>query len=416
MTHKIIRKFIVCSTTMPILCFMTLGISCVDTLPFSTAKYEDSNDVLNYRVQLEFIPRQVPGKGEWFQPRPAAVPPPHAGQKPLVIMTVQKSLPGASDYFSGLFSMKTTNLARTWKGPQPQQALAQRNVNNLTEAPADFTLGWHQKTRKILGIGVLTRYKGNKIDYTNRGRDVAYAYYDVNNDKWSTYKILEMPDSDRFFFCGAHGQWLFEPDGTVLIPIYFNSREKLKHVPYSGMVIRCRFDGQKLTFVEEGNELFIPVMRGLYEKSITCFDGTYYLTIRNDRKGYVTTSKDGLHFRNVKPWTFDDGSDLGSYNTHQKWVTHSDGLFLVYTRRGANNDHIFRHRAPLFIAKVDVDNLCVMRDTERIVVPERGYTIGNFDATAINENQSWVTVAGPDGMFISRIIWSRPNKLYGRVN
>ena len=45
-------------------------------------------------------------------------------------------------------------------------------------------------------------------------------------------------------------------------------------------------------------------------------------------------------------WTFDDGSELGNYNTQQHWVTHSDGLFLVYTRRGADNDDIARHRAP----------------------------------------------------------------------
>ena len=139
------------------------------------------------------------------------------------------------------------------------------------------------------------------------------------------------------------------------------------------------------------------------------------MTMRNDQKGFVAASDDGLNFGPVKAWTFDDGSDLGSYNTQQKWVTHSDGLFLVYTRRGADNDHIIRHRAPLFIARVDTTRLCVIRDSERIAVPERGRALGNFDATTINDRETWITVAGGPA-YLARIIWNKPNRLAGRVN
>src|SRR5690606_15411784 len=107
---------------------------------------------------------------------------------------------------------------------------------------------------------------------------------------------------------------------------------------------------------------------------------------------YVTTSTDGLNFGEIKPWTFDDGSDLGSYNTQQHWLAHSQGLYLSYTRRGANNDDLFRHRAPLFIAEVDPEKLVVLRDTERIAVPNRGATLGNFGATAISPDETWITV------------------------
>ncbi|MCA9426382.1 MAG: exo-alpha-sialidase, partial [Candidatus Omnitrophica bacterium] len=69
------------------------------------------------------------------------------------------------------------------------------------------------------------------------------------------------------------------------------------------------------------------------------------------------------------------------------------GLFLVYTRRGAENDHVFRHRAPLFIAQVDPDTLCVLRETERVLVPERGARLGNFGITDVKNNETWVTVA-----------------------
>lgn len=90
---------------------------------------------------------------------------------------------------------------------------------------------------------------------------------------------------------------------------------------------------------------------------------------------------------------WDDGADLGNYNTQQHWVTHSNGLFLVYTRKGAHNDHVFRHRAPLFIAQVDPEKLCVVRSTERVLVPERGARLGNFGVAEVSENETWVTVA-----------------------
>ena len=139
--------------------------------------------------------------------------------------------------------------------------------------------------------------------------------------------------------------------------------------------------------------LALDIKRGLYEPSIVRFRGRYYLTMRNDLKTYVSVSDDGLHFAPQQEWTFDDGEDLGSYNTQAHWVTLGDGLFLVYTRRGADNDHVMRHRAPLFMAQVDPDKLQVIRSTEKILVPERGATLGNSGVTVLNPNESWITVS-----------------------
>ena len=66
-------------------------------------------------------------------------------------------------------------------------------------------------------------------------------------------------------------------------------------------------------------------------------------------------------------------------------MKHSDGLFLVYTRRGANNDHVIRNRAPLFIAQVDPERLCVIRATEKAIVPDRGASLGNFGVANISD-------------------------------
>ena len=190
-------------------------------------------------------------------------------------------------------------------------------------------------------------------------------------------------------------------------------------------VVRCAFDGRKLSYLKHGDELSLNVVRGLGEPSIIAFQGRYFLTIRNDVKGYVTASDDGLHYRPIQPWTFDDGSELGSYNTQQHWVPCAKGLFLSYTRRGANNDHIMRHRAPLFMAQVNPATLRVIRRTEKVVVPERGAELGNFGAAAISQSESWITVS--EGMFmkdsrargaegatlVARVIWVKPNKLIG---
>ena len=88
---------------------------------------------------------------------------------------------------------------------------------------------------------------------------------------------------------------------------------------------------------------------------------------------------------------FDDGKPLGSYNTQQHWVTIGSGLFLVYTRKGASNDHIMRHRAPLFIGQVNPDTLQVIRSTERILIAENQATLGNSGICRISHDESWVT-------------------------
>jgi hypothetical protein len=233
--------------------------------------------------------------------------------------------------------------------------------------------------------------------------------------------VLDMPPDDKFNYArNACAQWIVEPDGTVLLPFYFGPSAG---APASVTVVRCAFDGDELRYLEHGEELALNVERGLCEPSIAHFQGRYYLTIRNDVKGYVTAGDDGLHYAPIRPWTFDDGAELGSYNTQQHWVAHSEALFLSYTRRGADNDHIMRHRAPLFIARVDPERLCVLRDTERVLIFERGATLGNFGAAAVSPDESWVTVSegvwnddarrrGAKGAtFVARVIWSKPNEL-----
>ncbi len=381
----------------------------------------ESGAALTYQLDVnEMLPASTEG-GSWFQPRAVAIPSP--GGPPRVIMTIQKAI--GSDFFSGLSTLRSDDVGKTWSAPRLDPGLDWRPLDQESNmGVCDITLGWHAPSGKVIGIGHTVRYTKKGFGGIGDRRDTAWITYDPRTDAWTPWKILALPDSpdNRYFINGVHGQWLVEPDGSLLVPFYAltpNLADAKWNFSFRGAMARMKFEGGELKFVEAGRELTHDVPRGLYEKSITRFRGRYFMTIRNDQKGYVTVSDDGMNFGPIKAWTFDDGSDLGSYNTHQKWVTHSDGLFLVYTRRGANNDHIPRHRAPLFIAQVDPEKLHVIRNTERIAVPERGVDIGNFDATAISADESWITVAGTvktGPAYLARIRWSMPNRLVGRVD
>jgi hypothetical protein len=269
------------------------------------------------------------------------------------------------------------------------------------------------------------RYRDEKVIH-NRKRETVWAIYDPQKRTWTPWTPMPMPDEARFFNAGAGSvQRLDLPNGDIFLPIYHNAKDQLARIT----VLHCTFDGTTLRYAEHGNELAVDIGRGLHEPSLTKFGDRFFLTLRNDLTGYVTSSADGLRYGPLQEWLWDDGTSLGNYNTQTHWVTHSDGLFLVYTRKGANNDHVFRHRAPLFIAQVDPKKLRVLRATERVLVPERGARLGNFGVTEVSENETWVTVAewmqtwGPDmvikpdnqygadnSVYAARILWDKPNR------
>ena len=381
---------------------------------------------LDYSVQLDTVLKEFDGTFCWFHPRAGAIPGAGEDGKPAVVITMQKWFLSASDFFSGLSVVRSDDMGEAWTAPDERPELAWRDEGDgVTVGICDFTPGWHAPTKKLLAIGHTVRYKDAHLMRDPRPRETAYTVYDPEKGTWQPWRELVMPDKEKFFSAGAGcTQWLVEPDGTLLVPIYFKD-DSSKCT--TATVVRCAFDGSELKYLAHGTELTLDVPRGCGEPSLTFFQDRYYLTIRNDQKAYVTSGDDGMTFAPIKPWTFDDGEELGSYNTQQHWVTHSDALFLSYTRRGANNDHIIRNRAPLFIAQVDPDRLCVLRDTERVLIPERGAMMGNFGVATIDENESWVTVGegmyppenhklgGEGAVFAARVIWSRPNRLAGRV-
>lgn len=386
----------------------------------------------DFRIQLTTATKGYDGKTCWVHARAGAIPvgaPGNDLDNPIVVMTMQKLLLSGSDIFYALNSMRTDDLGKTWQGPVEQNNLSRHNLPDGGEVVvSDFWPQWHAASKTLLGIGHTVRYYNNRIVKEKNIRVSSYATYDPDKNLWSAWKSLELPDGPEFISSGAGSVQRYDlPNGDILLPVYYKRPER----KYSDvMVLRCRFDGETLKYIEHGNELSIDNGRGFAEPSITKYGDWFYLTLRNDNAAYVTRSKDGLHFPEPQKWTFEDGKDLGSYNTQAHWVTHSDGLYLVYTRRGANNDHIIRHRAPLIMGQVNPDKMAIIRDSERILVPERGARLGNFGVVDVNENETWVIVTewmqrfGPDyvmpvdnkygsdnSVYVSKILWKRANKL-----
>lgn len=367
----------------------------------------------------------------WVHARAGAIP----GDPAKVVLLMQKLMLSGSDVFYAMTEMRTDDLGRTWSDPREHSTLGRRKESSGLESVLTAAFpSWHKSSGKLLAAGSIIRYAENKYAGGKAPREIGYSVYNPDSRTWLPWATVAMPGK-HFFNVGADScQRVDLPNGDILLPVYYLIEDPQAYptfrdpgwVPSQNAwvtVMRCSFDGTTLRYLNHGDELRVDFARGVGEPSLTHYRGRYFMTTRTDMNGFVTTSDDGQHFGKLKPWVWDDGSDLGNYNTQQHWVTHSDGLFLVYTRRGAKNDHVFRHRAPLFIAQVDAERLCVIRKSERILVPERGARLGNFGVVTVNKDETWVTVTefmqppgcerhGSDNsVFAARLKWNLPNRL-----
>lgn len=361
------------------------------------------------------------GGTTWFHPRVGMLP----GQpNPTALMTCQ-SISG-SDYFGQVYFSTSTDLGKTWSAPEAIHGLGRRKFKDgIEEGVCDVVPVFHKKSGALLAIGHNVYYKDGKLTMPDKMRHPAFVVRDKTG-KWSDrWKLVwDDPRGSRMYTSGC-AQRLHLDNGQILIPISFAPTGQGDRMVGS---VLCEFNGSYLQVLKSGNELSLAVRRGLLEPSITRFKGRYFMTIRaEDTNGYNSISDDGLNWSPIQPWWWDDGEPLTMSTTQQHWLTHSDGLFLVYTRKARANLNVIRWRAPIYAARVDPEKMQLIRETEQIVFPLIGEGIhdpdhvalmGNFHVTNATPDESWVTVgenlprAGWRGnTLLARISWSRPNKI-----
>jgi hypothetical protein len=266
-------------------------------------------------------------------------------------------------------------------------------------------------------------YKTKSFDRNQPPRWPVYAVW--KDGMWGARQKLVWDDPrGSYIYSNNCGQRVNLPDGDVMMSFTFGVKDK----PRAVCGVRCSFDGKQLVVKQTGAEITNPKARGLLEPSLTRFKERFYLTIRaEDNHGYVAVSDDGLNFEPKHAWAWDDGEPLTMSTTQQHWLTHSDALFLVYTRKDPTNLNVARWRAPLWVAQVDTTTLRLMRATERVVLPLVGDGVnqadlvpmmGNFGVCNSSPDESWVTdgswcpKAGNSGeLQLARIHWSKPNSL-----
>jgi hypothetical protein len=375
---------------------------------------------VNYRLQLDVLSDGYDGEYCWFHPRAGAIPA-SEDESAAVVLTMQKFWMPQSDCFFPVHSQQTTDNGQSWSTLVEHVDTLGRHTlpDGVMEGICDFTPKWHAASGKLIGTGHNVMYHPDNKLVRDRRRFPAWSVYEPVTQTWTKWKYLDLPELPQYWNGGAGStQRVDLENGDILLPIYTRTAEQRA---YSTVVLRCRFEDNELRFVEAGNELRVEIERGFVEPSLARYKGKFYLTLRNDLAAYWAVSEDGLHFSTPQQWTFDDGAELGSYNTQAHWVAHSNGLFLTYTRRGANNDHVMRHRAPLFMAQVDPTNMTVLRNTERVLVPEKGAQLGNFAVVDVSERETWVTTSegmapgepqkyGSNGrVYAARILWEQPN-------
>ncbi len=355
------------------------------------------------KIELTRIPTDFKGERCFTHAR-CAIRPDGYG-----IMTTQPLRLSGSDIFYGMYISETRDGGKSWSSLRPSKTLLRRNIGEGREiAFCDATPIYHKASGRFLAVGHYAMYVNDEAAPNPHPRHTLYAVYDEKAGDFLPFEMLEMPGGEdgTYYNCGnGSGQCLELDNGELLLPVYHMDKKEASdpwHSCYHASVARCVFDGARITVKEVGNAVSVSVPRGLCEPSVERCGDAYFLALRNDEDGYVSRSDDGLHYEAPVELVFDDGENAGNYCTQQHWIVNGEALYMVYTRRGADNDHVFRHRAPLFIARFDTERMCLVRATEEVAVPERGARLGNFGCQSLGGGKGivcaseWMQTTPPD--------------------
>ncbi|MCC6341364.1 MAG: exo-alpha-sialidase [Bryobacterales bacterium] len=355
----------------------------------------------------------------WFHPRACRIP----GKEPVLLMTLQEIT--GSDVFHHVHWSESRDLAASWSEPKPIPGMGRRKTaDGLEEGICDVVPEYHARTKTVLAMGHNVYYdRTGKLARPDTERWPVYIVRDPAG-RWGTVRKLEWdnPEASAMYTSNCSQRVTLE-NGEILVPLSFGPLGRRDRGVCTAL---CSFDGKELRIRKSGNVQRNAVKRGLLEPSLARFAGRYYMTIRaEDDRGYVTVSPDGLEWEEKRAWCWDDGEPLTMSTTQQRWLPHSEGLYLAYTRKDASNINVVRWRTPIFAAEVDVEKLCLIRSTERVVFriegdgvnhPETVPYLGNFHTTAISPRESIVTTCETlpkvlrGNTIQARVRWAKVNR------
>ena len=315
---------------------------------------------------------------------PVALP----GDENIIIIT-QKLFINAIDCFSDISLLRSSDGGQHWSNPEAIAALADTTCADNSRKAFMTSVLHRCRNGKILVIVTTFNYTPqNRRDRLDPQR-VKYLYFDPADNSWSPMRELDLHTPADADVLAVNAQLTVYGDDFLLPYCVRMPSSKF----YSGVArISSSADGS-LSATEFSELLTSSDGRGFLEPSLCCFDGKYYLSLRNDLSGYVCCSADWKHFPEPEKWCFSNLTWLGNCNTMNRLLSIGGKLYLVYTRKGLNNDHVFRNRAPLMIAQVDPEKLSVLPESEQILVPEHGARLGNFTAVSIDRNRAYISVA-----------------------
>lgn len=315
----------------------------------------------------------------------------HNGKDTAYMISTYLSLTGA-DVFVGAEISKSCDGGITFGEPHKLNSY-EVTENGIRTIFGIDSLHYHKATGKFLCFGRTTHYADNKHPILVNGVAPTEPYFSILDTESEQFgELIPIPLPYEAVTAVPHGQIIEYDDGNMLITFYGAASGETRS---RAIAILYSFDGEKLEIVKSGTPLISGPehRRGYDEPSVAGLEGKYYMTIRTDEAAYLSVSDDGFTFCEPFRWLFDDGEELGSINTQQRWLRFDDALYLAYTRKTQYNSHVFRNRAPLFLSRFDPERLCLIKESERILVPEMGARLGNFQSCDVSGNEAWISVA-----------------------
>lgn len=332
-----------------------------------------------------------------------------------VIVIYERLLFVGSDVINGIYQTESMDGGETFSEPERVKAFEGYTENGLRYA---YSVGmrYNKAHNMWYSMGFRTAFQGSEHYLDENGKplhQLVFRKYDPDAHSFGETVEIGTPDGYDMVCPGSPCEL---PSGDFLNPFYGYRKGEDRMVCFvakyrmtEGGPVLDRvgpaldddgFDYSPYDFSPE-KDLFGIRGRGIYEPMIIENNGRYYMTIRNDQVGLFAVSDDGFTYTDLKPWVWDDGSVLQNYNTQQHWVKLGNTLFLTYTRITPHNHHVFRNRAPIFMAQFDEEKQCLLRDSEVILVPELGARLGNYNTIQADDKTAMLVVCewmqGPKG-------------------